>query len=419
MNILVLSCGTGGGHNTAGYAVADELKRRGHAVFFEDAFGLIGENAAKLVNNTYIKTVQYAPKVFGAVYSFGEAYGSHTAHSAVYWANGKCASALADYLEEHNIDVVVMTHVFAAHMLSNLKDSGVDVPRSYFVSTDYTCHPFVEEANCDYVVIPSAQLAWAFMRQGIPNGKLLPLGIPVKTEFSDKKSKEDACAAVGLDPAYSYVLLSGGSIGASAMSDSIKILLAFLDNNPNYHLVVICGSNTRLQEKLEQSHRTNAQMHIVGKTSQMHDYMHASDMFITKPGGLSTTEAAVCGIPLIHMPPIPGCESYNVRFFESNGMSIAVKDTEKELLSAMTTLQQKDMAVNMREAQWQTINRRSTKDLCDHIENPPQKETMPKQEFTTVPLRLSKEEAAVLKAAAQDKGMTVSELVKSLLIDRQ
>ena len=60
---------------------------------------------------------------------------------------------------------------------------------------------------------------------------------------------------------------------------------------------------------------------VIGFTSDMAEYMKAADLFVTKPGGLSSTEAAVCGIPLIHVAPIPGCETYNARFFSGCGMS--------------------------------------------------------------------------------------------------
>ena len=369
MTVLILSCGTGGGHNTAGMAVADELKRRGHTVIFEDAFALVGQTAANVVNNTYIKTVQYVPKAFGAVYSLSESVSnSIPGHSAVYLANSLCTHALKKLLTAHKFDAIVMTHIFPAHMLTALRKRGVTIPLSYLIATDYTCHPFAQEAECEYVVTPSKELDYMFAEAGIPARKLLPLGIPVKCEFSQAISKETSCNELGLPADSRYILLSGGSIGASSMSGSIAALVRYLEEDAQKHLIVICGSNERLYEKLRQNYAGHKQIHIIGRTDKMPLFMKASDVFITKPGGLSTTEAAVSGTPMILMPPIPGCETYNIHFFEKHGMCLAVSNPETELIAALRTLETEQTSLHMQHAQHTFINDRSTKDLCDHIE---------------------------------------------------
>ncbi len=369
MTILILSCGTGGGHNTAGMAVADELKRRGHTVVFEDAFALVGQTAAKVVNNAYIKTVQYAPKAFGAMYSLSESVSNNIpGHSAVYLANSLCTHALKKLLTTHNFDAIVMTHIFPAHMLTALQERKVTIPTSYLVTTDYTCHPFSREADCDFVVTPSKELEYMFVESGILARKLLPLGIPVKCEFGHAISKETACKELGLPTDARYILLSGGSIGASSMSGSIAALVSYLEEDAQKHLIVICGSNERLYEKLRQNYAGHKQIHIIGRTDKMPLFMKASDVFITKPGGLSTTEAAVSGTPMILMPPIPGCETYNIHFFEKHGMCVAVNDPETDLLAALKSLENDEAILHMRHAQHTFINSRSTTDLCDHIE---------------------------------------------------
>ena len=74
---------------------------------------------------------------------------------------------------------------------------------------------------------------------------------------------------------------------------------------------------------------------LTGFTKQMALYLKASDVCITKPGGLSSTEAAVANIPFIHAMAIPGCETRNLEFFESCGMSIGVKKTKGQLIRAV------------------------------------------------------------------------------------
>ena len=118
MNILVLSCGTGGGHNAAAHAVEAEARQRGHNVTMMNPIDLCGEKAAQLVDNAYISIAQRSPRSFGFVYALGNAYRRLPWRSPVYFANGKGAEALEGYLQEHPADVVFTTNVYPEDMLT-------------------------------------------------------------------------------------------------------------------------------------------------------------------------------------------------------------------------------------------------------------------------------------------------------------
>ena len=84
---------------------------------------------------------------------------------------------------------------------------------------------------------------------------------------------------------------------------------------------------------------------------------------------LSSTEAAAAGVPLIHISPIPGCETRNFRFFADHGMSIPVRSPRRELRKAVETLCSPAAAAAMRQAQRDNLDRFSTARLCDLIEH--------------------------------------------------
>lgn len=371
MEILVLSCGMGGGHNAAGQAVADELQRRGHSVVFMNAFHLNGKKIAAVVNGTYIKIAQRTPGLFGFIYFLGNSYRKLPIKSPVYWANGKMAGYVEDFLKEHHFDAVVMTHIFPAQTFAKLKEEQVELPKTFLVATDYTCIPFMEEADCDYCVIPSEELTAEFCGYGFDKEKLLPFGIPVRREFVEEKAKADVRGQLGWKEDDFCVLLTGGSIGAGRLTEAIGIMRTLLAEDKKNRLIVVCGNNRKLYKTLERKYGTNEQICLLRKTSQMADYMKACDVLISKPGGLTSTEAAAAGVPLIHISPIPGCESRNFRFFEKHRMSIAVRDLKKELLPAIRKTQDSAFAEQMRQAQHKNINRFSTKKLCDFIEQLP------------------------------------------------
>lgn len=368
MEILILSCGTGGGHNAAGKAVADELRRRGHQVTFTDPYLLAGRNVANLVSDSYVRLVQRSPGLFGKMYSLGESYRQLPIHSPVYWVNGKMASVMGEYLDAHHFDLIIMSHMYPAHILTNLKQQRFALPRTMLIATDYTCIPFMEETDCDYYVVPSDDLADRFSVYGIPAERMLPYGIPVSSEFSEGISKRQARAALRLDQQSRYILLSGGSIGAGKIEETIEVITDFLQEQKECTLIVICGRNERLRCRLARRYGDDPRILIKGSTSHMAQYMAACDLFITKPGGLSSTEAAVLGVPLVHLSPIPGCETYNMEYFVRRHMSVAVCDPTKELPDVLRRFADGTLSAQMKAAQRACIDRRATERLCDFIE---------------------------------------------------
>ena len=100
-------------------------------------------------------------------------------------------------------------------------------------------------------------------------------------------------------------------------------------------------------------------------TDKMADYIAASDVYVTKPGGLSSTEGAVSGVPMVHIMSIPGCETENMRFFEENGMCIAVRKLGKRLPDAVEKLRGGEEALKINRQMKININSNAAADICD------------------------------------------------------
>lgn len=328
MDALILSCSTGGGHNAAGEAIREELKSRGHQVSMFDPYSLISSGLASGIGNVYIKLVQMSPKLFGFVYSLGELYRRLPFRSPVYFINRKPARVLEEYLKKHPVDVIIMPHLFPAEMVTQLKNQRIKLPTTVFVATDYACIPFTEETDCDYYVIPHSELAGDFTKKGIPAEKLLPFGIPVRKMFSKKCTKEQAKGKLGLSPGIEYFLIAGGSIGAGELQKAVKILYRLIGDRQK--LIIICGNNKKVYSRMKRHYGKKSI--VLQKTDKMALYMQASDLFLSKPGGLSSTEAAVAGVPMLHFGPIPGCETKNRRFFMNHGISIPLKKINRHSL---------------------------------------------------------------------------------------
>lgn len=368
MDALILSVGTGGGHNAAGYAVKEELLRRGHNVEMMNPYDLKSTKTSKIIDNTYIKLVQTVPKAFGLVYFIGDAYRRLPWRSPVYFANRRMADVLKEYLDAHHFDIVIMPHLFPAEMMTSISQSGKEHPKTLFITTDYTCIPFIEETELDAYIIPTSQLWGEFESFGVPPERMFSLGIPTLSGYKRDISKSEAKMALGLSQSKRYILITGGSMGSGNLVKIVRYILKWRDerNIGDITPVIVCGSNKKLHEKMEKDFSRDCI--VVGFTDKMPLYMKACEIFMTKPGGLSSTEAASAGIPIVHITPIPGCESKNLRYFEEHGMSIFAKCSEKSIKKALNYLAISENRDKMVLCQKKYLNSKAASDICDLAE---------------------------------------------------
>ena len=308
-----------------------------------------------------------SPHLFGAVYQIGKGVSKITQKSPVYYVNGKMSKYLAAYLEAHDFDVILMPHLYPAETLTYMKHNGYKLPLTVAIATDYTSIPFWGETDVDYYIIPHEDLKREFCHNGIPEEKLIPLGIPVSRQFDVKGSKQQARYKLGLMQEGEYFLVVGGSMAAGNIDVMVKELSR--QGKPTAQIIVICGSNERLEGRLKKRYAQNERIHIIGYTRQMAKYMQACDLVFSKPGGLSSTEAAVANVLLVHTKPIPGCETINRRYFVRHHMSISSKTIEGQVRKGLKLLEDTEGQQTMLEAQKQHMPRHAADALGHFIEN--------------------------------------------------
>ena len=349
MKVLILSCNTGGGHNAAASALKESLNFYHHEAEVLDLMSLGRKHTSALVGGAYVKLVSVFPAGFGALYQLGELVRKFPWKSPVYYANARLGNALADYIVQNHFDAVVTTHLYPAETLTWMKQKGRLTIPCVAVATDYACIPFWEETNCDYYVVPHKDLIPEFASCGIPEEKLLPLGIPVRPAFASPASKEDVRRHLDLPENAPLFLVMSGSMGFGKVHLLTHELVSRLENGEQ--AVIICGNNKKRMRSLRLQFHKNPNVHIIAFTRHVAEYMAAADVLFTKPGGLSSTEAAVRRVPLVHTDPIPGCETKNRAFFVSRGMSVTGAH-QKELAEAGISLARDDARqIAMRDAQ--------------------------------------------------------------------
>lgn len=341
MRILILSCSTGGGHNAAGRAIKEQLEYEGHEAVMMDPFSLSGKNTPDIVGNAYVQVAKHVPKLFGMTYRLAVRISSSRHKSPVYYANIKTARKLKVYLDENPYDAIVMSHLFPAEMVTYLKRKHMEIPPTVAVATDYTCIPFWEETECDYYIAPHEQLLDENIERGIPSEKLFPYGIPVGMAFSKPANKARARSRLRLPADKPVFLVMSGSMGFGKMHLFVFELTRKLIHDEQ--LIIICGNNKKTQLILKGTYRKNKNVHITGFTEHVSEYMDASDVVFTKPGGLSSTEALVKNIPIVHTAAIPGCETKNREFFVSRGLSLASEHIHTQISQGITLVENREI----------------------------------------------------------------------------
>jgi processive 1,2-diacylglycerol beta-glucosyltransferase len=335
-----------------------------------DFLALAGEKVSSLVSGAYVGVVKNVPAMFGVTYSLGRAV-SNAEHmlgvrSPVYAACAQVIPKLEAYLEEHPCDGIVAPHMFPAMALTEMRRRGMKLPLTVAVATDYTCTPFFEETDCDYVMIPSALCADDFARRGIAREKLVPLGIPVSAGFQHRVGKKQSRRTLGLDPNCRWVLIMGGSMGAGHIEQLTKCLLYV--TGEQVHLAVVCGSNEKLYRNMMKKFGKKQRVKVIGYTDQVARYMEACDLLYTKPGGITSTEGAVMGVPMVHMKPIPGCETRNRELFTTYGMSVSARGVLGQAVKGRRLLNDPKRQKQMVKAQKAQMTRDSAGQIVTFLE---------------------------------------------------
>lgn len=330
MKVLILSCNTGGGHNSAASAICTYFEKMGCECDIVNALDFLPKARAEFISRGHELAYKYTPKLYGAGYRISEML----PQNRLYEQNAKGADELCKVLFSGNYDVVISVHVFAAMMMTELRVSReINIP-SFFVATDYTCSPGVSEIVADRYFIPHEKLREEFASQGIPASRIVASGIPVREEFCQKSDKKAARRALGLGEEGRVLLLCCGSMGCGPIRSIAMRIGEIMDASDS--LVIICGSNRQLEKDLQFLAGDDMRIKICGFTDKMSLYMDAADLIITKAGGLSTTEAVMKRLPILFIDAVPGCESRNIEFMTENAYAL-VADTASGVVNLVDT----------------------------------------------------------------------------------
>lgn len=409
MKILVMTASTGGGHNRAASALKESITLHDPDTQVEVIDAI--EECSSVLNYTVVKgykaLVTLTPSLFGAMYKSSDKKSALSDTVNIIYQ--QCAKRLLPKIEAMNPDVIISCHPFAGAIVGYAKEkTGYNVPLITIV-TDFLPHRAYIANGIDAYITASSQAKDILASQyGIDRDRIYDYGHPVFDKFyeGNGRQREAVLEELGLDKEKHTVLIMAGSFG---VTDILRIYEKLLEIDVDYQIIVITGRNKKLYDafdkllnnceeieteeepellkkygddnilryiyqqsgnlidKLTQTFRPTTDKRKPTKlfffVDNVDDYMHASDLIVTKPGGLTTSESIACALPMCVFKAYPGQEEQNAALLVENGIAVTLDQSEKAAEVVGDLLKNDQKLIDMRNSCRRYVRR----DSCQHI----------------------------------------------------
>ncbi len=322
--ILVLSASVGAGHLRAAEAVekACRLRHPGAEVRHVDVLDLTPPLFRRLYAGGYLELVNRAPAMLGIFYDRTNRPPSGRAGDAIRLAIDRLNTrAFTSFLEDFRPDAICNTHFLPAEIVGHLKARGrLRAPQTVVV-TDFDVHRFWVCPRVDRYCVARAENRTHLEALGVRPDRVRVTGIPVDPAFSGRPDLAALRAKHGVDAGRHLLLVLCGGFGVGPIEGILDRLWGSL---ARAQAVVVTGRNESLRARLaRRARRAPFPTRVLGFTGEMHEWMALASLVISKPGGLTTSEALARGLPMVVVSPIPGQETRNAVMLYEQGAAIS------------------------------------------------------------------------------------------------
>ena len=377
MKIIILSASTGGGHMSAANCVKNHFNENGDKAEVIDTLEYINPILNKTVTEIYEYVAIKHPSLWKMIYKTAN---NKKLSKIIFGTNNLISKKLLPLIESKKPDLIISTHPFATEMVSSLKSDGKIFVPLLCIMTDYAPHRTWISPNVDAYIVANEDMIPLMKDMDVPKEKIYPFGIPVDNDFFVQKNKKEELEKIGLKSDLPTILIMAGSCGFANVE---KMYTKLQKIPPEFQIIIITGKNKRLFENLKYRISTGKRRrkrdiflskihlkHIHSKhfklikkfkpqkinitkptkliyyTNEVNKYMQMSDLIITKPGGLTISEALACNLPMALFEAIPGQEEENAEFLVSKNMAVKLTSSENEEEKIISNLIQNPQQLN-------------------------------------------------------------------------
>jgi processive 1,2-diacylglycerol beta-glucosyltransferase len=316
--ILIASASAGTGHLAAAEALRRALTEMepGSTVEHVDVLQLGPQWVRAAYADGFEVLASRAPRIWKEVYSWTDG-----GVDAPRWGAAVQRALFPGFrhlLAAGKWDAVVCTHFLPCQ----LSAGGAGLPPFALVTTDFMLHRYWVQPRVSWSFVATDAMA-AEVRRRIPGARVDATGIPVHAEFGRPPEKVAARAALGLPAALPVALVMGGGLGIGVAATARAVAAA---PTGGLQVLVVTGSNFKARHELAALAAAEPRVRVLGRVGNVHELMAAADLVVTKPGGLTTSEALAVGRPLLLTRAIPGHEEGNAAALARAGAAIYAPD---------------------------------------------------------------------------------------------
>lgn len=370
MNILIFYASYGGGHFSAASAVMQYIKKNypENNVSICDIMKYINKGIDKITTDAYRKVTTYNPKLWGSFYEFIDnpvLFGQNNYMSKVF------APKINSLLKKEDPDLVISCHPIGSQVVAYLKKIHKSDCKLASIMTDFASHSqwLIGSKYIDYIFVSNEPMRQDIISKGIPENKIFTTGIPLSNRFLEHFNKEEIKKSFDLDINKKTILFFGGGEFGLGKDKTIELFKNFVDNlGDKYQMVAISGKNPKMHIAFDNTvNELNAQskVKVLGFTDKVPELMSISDLVVTKPGGLTTTESLASGLPILVINPIPGQEVQNTLYLEEQGVAKWIKNDIDTKYVIKNILEDDEELQHMKIRSKLIAKRNSTKNICE------------------------------------------------------
>lgn len=337
-DVLILTASYGTGHSQVARALSCALQRLDPSltVTILDYASFLDPFLEHFTRIGYYKSIQHFPLGYQLYY-----HATDSMNSDSFWQRRLNRMGLPRFLtalDELKPKVIAASFPLPAGVISQLKGSGeINVPLVTAI-TDFVSHNQWLHPHTDAYLVASTEVAEALHHRGVPSSKVSVTGIPILPGYTEPVEKSEARMRLGLDPDRKTVLVMGGGDGIFGL-DPLSLINK---GTPAYQGIILTGKNRELYEKFSIIRDTSTCWRVLGELDDAVLPMCAADLLVTKPGGITISEALSLALPMILARPLPGQERENTNYLKKRHAALVARDSE-QLRATMHRLLQDDL----------------------------------------------------------------------------
>lgn len=364
--VLILHASVGSGHKRAGEALLQAFTRRQPGqVQLADVLDYANPLFREAYARSYIQMTDKLPSLWSLVYGQTDRDIFRYTNEIRALADSINAWGLRRLIRNYAPSIIVCTHFLPVEVLSARKARARLSEPLYCVLTDYAAHMFWAYKDVDGYFVAADQTRDQLIERGVPPSLVRITGIPVDPAVTAPKESHDMRVAHDLPTDKPVVTLFGGGVD----DEHVRIIVeGLLKTHLTGTLIVVAGRNRNLQAELSDLQGTpTLDLRVLGFVNYVDDLVVASDMVVTKAGGLIVSEVLARGTPMIIIDPIPGQEESNADYLAGVGAAISIRLPEHVPFAITQLLEDRPRLEQMGHTASRAARPRAALDIVEEI----------------------------------------------------